>query len=204
MLLGQHLAGEAPPVYGSGAASVSCIFLSPVDLPAPQKLLARLLVSGSQAVHWPGPHCILQRHSHELLIPGASRWSRELDFWQDRAFHAPIVPLGRYGKGSRLPDFSAGPLNGPKHLQDSVSSLPFPRGQLRPAPCMLLLVLTLLRAPWNPGWGGTPCSCVSFPAFTILCRGALILGVLGALLKGPILPNSPFMGSDSEAPGWGM
>ena len=44
---------------------------------------------------------------------------------------------------------------------------------------------------------------VSFPAFSILCRDALILGILGDLLKGPILSNSPFMGSDSEAPGWG-
>ncbi|CAM9351763.1 unnamed protein product [Rangifer tarandus platyrhynchus] len=34
----------SPPVYRSGAASVSCIFLSPVDLPMPQILLARLLV----------------------------------------------------------------------------------------------------------------------------------------------------------------
>ncbi|CAM9131136.1 unnamed protein product [Rangifer tarandus platyrhynchus] len=125
-----------------------------VDLPAPQKLLARLLVSGSRVVHWPGPHCVLRCPSHELLIPGASRGSRELDAWQDRAFQAPIVPLGRYGKGSRLPDFSAGPLNGPKHPQDSVSNLPFPGGQLRPAPCILLLVLTLLQAPWNPGWEG--------------------------------------------------
>ena len=45
---------------------------------------------------------------------------------------------------------------------------------------------------------------VSFPAFSILCRDALILGILGDLLKGPILSNSPFMGSDSEAPGWGV
>ena len=185
MLLGQQLAGEAPPVYGSRAASVSCIFLSPVDLLASQKLLARLLVSGSRVVHWPGPCCVLQSPSHELLIPRASRGSRELHTSKDRAFQAPAFPLGRYGKGSRLPDFSAGPLNGPKHLQDSVSSLPFPRGQLRPAPCMLLLVLTLLQAPWNPGWGGTPCSCVSFPAFTILCLDALILGILGDLLERP-------------------
>lgn len=154
MPLGQHLAGEVPPGYGSGAASVSCIFLSPVDLPAPQKLLARLLVSGSWAVHWPGPCCVLRLPSHELLIPGASRGSRELDAWQDRAFQDPIVPLGRYGKGSSFPDLFAGPLNGPKHLQDSVSSLPFPGGQLGPAPGILLLVLTVLRAPWNPGGEG--------------------------------------------------
>ena len=44
---------------------------------------------------------------------------------------------------------------------------------------------------------------VPFRAFSILCRDALILGILGDLLKGPILSNSPFMGSDSEAPGWG-
>ena len=139
MLLVLHLAVEAPRWYGSRAALVSCIFLSPVDLHTTQKLLARLLVSGSQAMHWPGPHCVLQRHSHELLIPRASRGSRELDAGQDRAFQVPVILLGRYGKGSRLPDFSAGPLNGPKHPQDSVGSLPFPGGQLRPAPCILLL-----------------------------------------------------------------
>ena len=86
------------------------------------------------AVHWPGPRCVLRCPSHELLIPRASRGSLELDAWQDRAFQAPVVPLGRCGKGSRRPDFSAGPLNGPKHPQDTVSSLPFPGGQLCPAP----------------------------------------------------------------------
>ena len=109
----------------------------------------------------------------------------ELDAWQEELSSLMVIPLGRCGKGSRLPDFSAGPLNGPKHLQDTVSSLPFLGVSSALHPCISLLVLTLLQAPWNPGWGGSVRSRFSFPLFSILCREALILGGLGALLERP-------------------
>lgn len=138
MLLGQHRAGRSSP-GAQERGSLSILYLSLPSGPARATEAAGPSPGEwlTGAVHWPGPRCVLRCPSHGFLIPRASRGSLELDAWQDRAFQAPVVPLGRCGKGSRRPDFSAGPLNGPKHPQDTVSSLPFPGGQLRPAPMHL-------------------------------------------------------------------
>ena len=138
MLLVQHRAGRSSP-GAQERGSLSILYLSLPSGPARATEAAGPSPGEwlTGAVHWPGPRCVLRCPSHGFLIPRASRGSLELDAWQDRAFQAPVVPLGRCGKGSRRPDFSAGPLNGPKHPQDTVSSLPFPGGQLRPAPMHL-------------------------------------------------------------------
>lgn len=138
MLLGQHLAGRSSP-GAQERGSLSILYLSLPSGPACATETAGPSpgewLTGS--VRWPGPRCVLRHPSHELLIPRASRGSMELDAWQEELSSLMVIPLGRCGKGSRLPDFSAGPLNGPKHLQDTVSSLPFPGGQLCPAPMHL-------------------------------------------------------------------
>lgn len=136
-------------------------------------------------MHWPGPVCVLRRPSHELLIPRASRGSMELDAWQDRAFQPPVVPLGRCGKGSRLPDFSAGPLNGPKHLQDTVSSLPFPGGQLCPAPMHLRPCVDPAPSSEEPWVGRESALSFLFSSLQHPLQGCSVLGILGALLERP-------------------
>ena len=64
--------------------------------------------------------------------------------------------LGRCGKGSRLPDFSAGPLNGPKHPQDTVSSLSFPGCQVCPAPMHPPPCVDPALGSMEPGVGREP------------------------------------------------
>lgn len=87
---------------------------------------------------------------------------------ETEAFQPPSSLWGDTAR-QQTPDFSAGPLNGPKHLQDTVSSLPFPGVSSALHPCIFVLVLTLLQLRGTLGAEGV-CARFSFPLFSILCR----------------------------------
>ena len=122
MLLGQHLAGRSSP----GAQELGSLsILHPFVLSGPAHTAEAAGLSPGERItgslSWPGHCCVLWRPSHELLIPRASRGSRELDAWQEELSSPPTLPTprpcppsGEMRQGQQAPRFLCWPFEWPQ------------------------------------------------------------------------------------------